>query len=66
MEFPGTEGARFWWGELVVKYCEGDHVFLVALNREYVNVYLDGELALRYEFDESEGILTPFYSFLET
>ena len=66
MEFPGTEGARFWWGEHVVKYCEGDHVFLVALNREYVNVYLDGELALRYEFDETEGILTPFYEYLET
>ena len=66
MAFPGTEGARFWWGEHVVKYCEGDHVFLVVLNHEYVYAYLDGELALRYEFDEREGILTPFFDFLET
>lgn len=66
MEFPGTEGARFWWGELVVKYCEGDHVFLVALHGRDVYVYLDGELALRYELDEKEGTLTPFYDFLET
>ena len=24
MEFSGTEETRFWWGEHVVKYCEGD------------------------------------------
>ena len=66
MEFPGTEGARFWWGEYVVKYCEGDQVFLVALNRGDMYVYLDGELALRYELDEKEETLAPFYEFLKT
>ena len=66
LEFPDMEGARFWWGELVVKYCEDDHVFFLVLNHKDVNVYLDGELALRYEVDEEQDILAPFFDSLET
>ena len=66
LEFPDGQGARFWWGELVVKYCEDDHIFLLVFNHEDMNVYLDGELALCYEVDREQGILAPFFDFLET
>ena len=65
MEFPGTEEARFLWGEHVVKYCEEDQFFLVVLDRGYVYVYLNGKLALCYKDDQSEETLTQFYEFLK-
>lgn len=66
MEFPDVEGARFWWGELVVKYCEGDQVFFIVLTGKNVSVYWEEILLLRYEVDQEQDILAPFYDLLGT
>ena len=66
MDFPGTEGASFWFGECVVKYCEGDHIYFVIADQGYMDVYMDGQLVLRYEDDFGEDHLAPFFDFLET
>ena len=66
LELPDVEGASFCWGEHVVKYCEGDHIFLLVLYCKEMNVYLDGELLLRYEIDRDQDILPPFYDYLGT
>lgn len=66
MDFPDTEGATFWWGEGAVKYIDGDHIYLVVIHGLYMEVFMDGQFVMEYEYSDEEGLLTPFFEFLGT
>ena len=56
-----TETEKMNYGKHMLQYQHNDELYFIILNRQYIDVFLNDELFMEYEYDESHNILSPFF-----
>ena len=56
-----TETEKMNYGKHMLQYRHNDELYFIILNRQYIDVFLNDELFMEYEYDESHNILSPFF-----
>ena len=65
VKIPEAGSDEFSYYKRFFKYENEDGIYFVFLDRQYIDVYLNGEKYMQYEFDGLEDDLAPFYESLE-
>lgn len=61
LKIPSCEGETTFYGQTLFHYQDGDKLYFIILNRDYIRVYLDGTFIMEYEYDDLENYLEPFW-----
>ncbi len=56
-----TETEKMNYGRHMLQYQHNDELYFIILNRQYIDVFLNDELFMEYEFDQLDNILSPFF-----
>lgn len=56
-----TETEKMNYGRHMLQYQHNDELYFIILNRQYIDVFLNDELFMEYEFDQLGNILSPFF-----
>lgn len=64
-ELPiATETDKMEYGKHMLQYQLHDDLYFIVLNRQYVDVYLDEESFLEYEWSGLDNVLSPFFDMI--
>lgn len=61
LDIPSCEGTSFYRQHLL-QYQDGEKLYFIILNRNYIRVYLDGTFIKEYEYSGLEDELEPFWT----
>lgn len=61
-----TETEKMNYGNHMLQYQHNDELYLIILNRQYIDVFLNDELFMEYEYDQLGNVLSPFFEKLRT
>ncbi len=50
----------------MLQYQHNDELYFIILNRQYIDVFLNDELFMEYEYDQLGNVLSPFFEKLRT
>lgn len=56
-----TETEKMNYGKHMLQYQHNDWLYFIILNRQYIDVFLNDELFMEYEYDQLDNILSPFF-----
>lgn len=56
-----TETEKMNYGKHMLQYQHNDELYFIILNRQYIDVFLNDELFMEYEYDQLDNILSPFF-----
>ena len=56
-----TETEEMKYGRHMLQYQLNDDFYFIVLNRQYIDVYLNGKLFIEYEWSHLDNILSPFF-----
>ncbi len=56
-----TETEEMKYGKHMLQYRLNDDLYFIVLNRQYIDVYLNEELFMKYEWPHLDNILIPFF-----
>ena len=62
LEIPSCEGKTGFYGQDLLQYQDGEKLYFIILNRNYIRVYSDGTFIMEYKYDELEDKLEPFWT----
>ncbi len=62
LEIPSCEGKTGFCGQDLLQYQDGEKLYFVILNRNYIRVYSDGTFIKEYEYSGLEDELEPFWT----
>ena len=62
LEIPSCESNSFGYGQYLMQYQDGENLYFVILNRNYIRVYSDGTFVMEYEYGDLEDKLEPFWT----
>lgn len=56
-----TETEKMNYGKHMLQYQHNDELYFIILNRQYIDVFLNDELFMEYEYNQLDNILSPFF-----
>ena len=59
---PSCEGKSGFYGQDLLQYQDGEKLYFIILNRNYIRVYSDGTFIMEYEYSGLEDELEPFWT----
>ena len=62
LEIPSCESKSFGYGQYLLQYQDGETLYFIIMNRNYIRVYLDGTFVMEYEYGDLEDKLEPFWT----
>lgn len=62
LDIPSCEGRSGFYGQDLLQYQDGEKLYFIILNRNYIRVYLDGTFIKEYEYSGLEDELEPFWT----
>ena len=62
LDIPSCEGKSGFYGQDLLQYQDGEKLYFIILNRNYIRVYSDGTFIMEYKYDELEDKLEPFWN----
>lgn len=62
LDIPSCEGKSGFYGQDLLQYQDGEKLYFIILNRNYIRVYLDGTFIMEYKYDDLEDELEPFWT----
>lgn len=62
LDIPSCEGKSGFYGQDLLQYQDGEKLYFIILNRNYIRVYLDGTFIMEYKYDDLEDKLEPFWT----
>lgn len=62
LDIPSCEGKSGFYGQDLLQYQDGEKLYFIILNRNYIRVYSDGTFIMEYKYDELEDKLEPFWT----
>ena len=62
LDIPSCEGRSGFYGQDLLQYQDGEKLYFIILNRNYIRVYSDGTFMKEYEYSGLEDELEPFWT----
>lgn len=62
LDIPSCEGKSGFYGQDLLQYQDGEKLYFIILNRNYIRVYSDGTFIMEYKYDDLEDKLEPFWT----
>ena len=62
LDIPSCEGKSGFYGQDLLQYQDGEKLYFIILNRNYIRVYSDGTFIMEYEYSGLEDELEPFWT----
>lgn len=62
LDILSCEGRSGFYGQDLLQYQDGEKLYFIILNRNYIRVYLDGTFIKEYEYSGLEDELEPFWT----
>lgn len=62
LDIPSCEGKSGFYGQDLLQYQDGEKIYFIILNRNYIRVYSDGTFIMEYEYNDLEDKLEPFWT----
>ena len=62
LDIPSCEGKSGFYGQDLLQYQDGEKLYFIILNRNYIRVYSDENFVMEYEYIELEDKLEPFWN----
>ncbi len=62
LKIPSCEGETSFYRQTLFHYQDGEKLYFIILNRDYIRVYLDGTVIMEYEYGDLENNLEPFWT----